>query len=436
VQIAYVHFAHSMESPAMRLPLALTALPLLFALAACDAPGGRPRSAAEGMAEPEMAPEVAAEPYSDLAPAPRAGRYQGVVRRGVVTAGDIDDALNLPAFLRYLGRAPGPKLSFARPVMAQLVGPDGAPAPGARYTLRKPGATEAFASGYAGPEGRIVVFPGLLGAGSPAKVELRVFGPDGQEAPAAVLAAGRAEVVRLPFASGWDPGFLDLVLVVDTTGSMGDEIAFLQREMIGIVRAAARAAPGLDIRFGLIAYRDRGDDYVVRNYGFAGSAGEMASWLRGLSADGGGDMPEAAGAAMAAAAGLDWRAGRGERLILQVADAPPQPGETGLYLASVRKAAARGVQVFTLGASGVDPAAETLMRQASAATGGRYVFLTDDSGVGYAHAEPTVSCYRVTKLSRLLVRILATELSGRRVEAGAGEVVREVGTYRGGLCRD
>ena len=80
--------------------------------------------------------------------------------------------------------------------------------------------------------------------------------------------------------------------------------------------------------------------------------------------------------------------------------------------------------------------AEYLMRQASVATGGRYVFLTDDSGVGYSHAEPTITCYRVTKLSRLLTRILATELSGKRQEAGAGEVIREVGSYSGGVCRD
>jgi hypothetical protein len=54
--------------------------------------------------------------------------------------------------------------------------------------------------------------------------------------------------------------------------------------------------------------------------------------------------------------------------------------------------------------------------------------------VGYSHAEPTIPCYRVTSLQSLLTRALATELSGRRQEAG--EVIREVGSYRGGICRD
>ena len=59
--------------------------------------------------------------------------------------------------------------------------------------------------------------------------------------------------------------------------------------------------------------------------------------------------------------------------------------------------------------------------------------LTDDSGVGLDHAEPTIPCYRVTLLRDLMVRILQSELGGRRIEAG--QVLREVGSYAGGVCR-
>ncbi|NJM84549.1 MAG: VWA domain-containing protein, partial [Tabrizicola sp.] len=313
-------------------------------------------------------------------------------------------------------------------------GPGGAPAPGARYTLRKPGAAEPFHSGYAGPDGRIAVFPALLGGGKLSRVELRVPSPDGQDDVTQILASGAESRVQLPFEASWQPDFLDLVLVVDTTGSMGDEIAFLNKELVGIVRSAARSAPGVDIRYGLVAYRDHGDEYVVKTYGFTGRPGEMAGWLRQLSAGGGGDYPEAAAAALTAGVGLNWRAGKGERLLIHVADAPAHPADSAAYLRASRTAAEKSVQIFTLGASGVGPEAEYLMRQASAATGGRYLFLTDDSGVGLAHGEPSISCYRVTRLSRLLTRLLATELSGRRQEAASGEVIRETGTYRGGIC--
>jgi Mg-chelatase subunit ChlD len=381
-------------------------------------------------AEPAFEPVVVEE-------SPVPGSYAGVARRGVVTAGDIDDSLNLAAFTRYLKRAHLglPQLGLGAPVLVRLTGPDGSPAPGARYTLRKPGAAEPFHEGYAGPGGRIADFPALLGGGNLGAVELRVFDQGGQELARHTVKTGTSETISLAEGSKWSPDFLDLVLVVDTTGSMGDEIAFLQRELIGITRAAARKAPGVSIRFGLVAYRDQGDDYVVRNYGFTSDGGTMAGWLRGLSADGGGDYPEAAAAALRAGVGLDWRRGKGERLMLHVADAPPHAGQSADYLRAARAAAEEGVQIFTLGASGVAEESEYLMRQASVATGGRYLFLTDDSGVGNSHAEPTIPCYQVTKLSRLLTRVLMTELSGVRQEAGS-DVIRTVGSYRNGVCMD
>ena len=368
------------------------------------------------------------------------GVGSGRARRGVVTAGDIDDALNLAAFNRYVSRTAGetglPRLGLGAPVMVQLMGFDGDPVDGARYTVRRPGAAEPFLSSYSGPDGRIVAFPQVLGTGALGEVELRVFGDDGQELLTQRVRTGQSQTFDLPGRSDWQPEFLDLAIVIDTTGSMGDEIAFLQKELIGITRAATRKAPGVSIRYGLVAYRDVGDEYVVKTYGFTGNAATMNGWLRGLSADGGGDYPEAAAAALKAGVGLDWRRGKGERLLIQIADAPPHDGDAGAYLRAAKSAAAKGVQVFTLGASGVGTEAEYLMRQASVATNGRYLFLTDDSGVGYSHAEPAISCYRVTRLQNLLTRILATELSGQRQEASGAEVIRSVGTYDAGICRN
>jgi hypothetical protein len=55
------------------------------------------------------------------------------------------------------------------------------------------------------------------------------------------------------------------------------------------------------------------------------------------------------------------------------------------------------------------------MRTAAQVTGGRYLFLTDDSGIGGAHQEPTIPCYFVTALSRAMIRMAAMELSGTNV---------------------
>jgi hypothetical protein len=355
-----------------------------------------------------------------------------------VTAGDIDDTLNLADFQRYQSKTAKqlglPSTNMSGMVRMQLMTNAGQPAPGVAYTLRKAGAATPFYQGISGVDGRIAVLPSLHGAGSPKHVELRVFG-NGQSHFTADHRVGKPQKVRLPVEAGYAPDFLDLVFVFDTTGSMGDELAWLTKEFSSIVLTARSAAPAANIRFGLVAYRDRGDQYVVKNFGFTKRQSQMQSWLRSLDANGGGDYPEAAAEAMQAAAALSWRRGKGERLLFHVADAPPHKAKAQSYIKAARIMAAKDVQIFGLGASGVAEESELLMRQASAMSAGRYMFLTDDSGVGHAHAEPTIACYRVTRLKSLLARVLTSELTGKRHEASAGDVIREVGRYRSGVCR-
>lgn len=407
-------------------PLALAS----FTLAACSDPGGAPKletarvSDEAVIAEPMMSEAAMVMPESP-------SRHRAP-RSGIVTAGDIDDTLNLPAFQRYLNRTPGTELSFAAPVSVQLTARDGRPAPGMFYTLSRPGRSEPFHSGYSGVNGMITAFPALLGQSS-RDVVLRLF-PENAQAPLEYNLRRGAPLrqIALPVTSDWNPDFIDMVLVVDATGSMGDELAWLEKDFVASVSRALQASGrrGTAVRYGLVVYRDRGDEFVVRNYGFTRSAQQMRTWLEAQSAGGGGDYPEAAGQALEAAVALPWLRGEGERLLLHVADAPAHNGQR--YLNAAKSAAAKGVQVFTLGASGVGEEAEHLMRQASAATSGRYVFLTDDSGVGYAHAEPDVACYKVTSLRDKLQGLLVSELTG--VRTNSGQVIREVGRMRNGVC--
>jgi len=138
--------------------------------------------------------------------------------------------------------------------------------------------------------------------------------------------AGKRATYTLGTKQTYAPDFLDLAFVVDTTGSMADELAWLTKDLKRLVRDAKRAAPGVDIRYGLVVYRDDGDAYVVKNYGFTKRQAQMQRWLKDQSAGGGGDYPEAAGRALKAAADLNWRRGRGERLLFHVADAPAASG--------------------------------------------------------------------------------------------------------------
>ncbi|WP_161635642.1 vWA domain-containing protein [Actibacterium mucosum] len=422
-------------------PAHAAALSGIAALAACDP--ALIASINAGMTNPVVvAEDVLAEPeLAIIEPEPPTGRVPAP-RAGVITAGDIDDTLNLGAFGRFASRARRelnlPLADLRRPILLQLTGPDGRPAPGARVTLRKPGAADPFYSGYAAPGGYVTVFPSLFGQTNLSKVEVRTFDDAQQGAVQShiVTLNGSRERLSIPHAQGWTPEFLDLLFVVDTTGSMGDELAWLTKDLRRIVRTAQKAAPKADIRYGLVVYRDRQDAYTVRNFGFTKSQRQMVGWLRAQTASGGGDYPEAAAAGLQAGVDLNWRRGKGERLLFHIADAPPHDHEARAYLHAAQAAAKKGVQVFGLGASGVGIEAEFLMRQAAVQTGGRYLFLTDDSGVGYGHAEPSISCYRVTDLSGLVTRVLRSELDGIRHEAPASDIIRSVGSYRGGVCSD
>ncbi len=83
--------------------------------------------------------------------------------------------------------------------------------------------------------------------------------------------------------------------------------------------------------------------------------------------------------------------------------------------------------IYPVACSGYDDACEVVMRSCAMLTGGQFLFLTDDSGVGEAHGEPHIPFYQVQRLEQLMIRMIAGELSGRRIEPQASEIIRTVG---------
>ena len=227
---------------------------------------------------------------------------------------------------------------------------------------------------------------------------------------------------------------LDLLLTIDATGSMSDELVYIQKELEAILDRVKAANEGLDIRVGLIVYRDRGDEYVVRDFAFTSDFASLKADLNKQRAGGGGDMPEAMQDAMAKGLEFDWR-DDAVKVNLLVADAPPHDRDILKTWESATRSRAQGIHIVPLAASGVDKTAEFLMRAMGQITGGRYLFLTDDSGIGNPHAEPTVDCYVVTRLDSLVTRVLSSLVSGERVEPEGDDVIRTVGNYRAGICK-
>ena len=285
-----------------------------------------------------------------------------------------------------------------------------------------------------GADGKAYIYPSFDGLKAGVKVTVAVKGAKSvQKKLTRKLIKNGGDIVFLVNTEPQTIENLDLLVTIDATGSMSDEMRYLQTELKAIVGRVERANPNLNVRTGLIVYRDVGDEYVVREIPFTDDIEDFRQSLSEQAAGGGGDTPEAMHTALQKGLEMEWRKDA-LKVNLLVADAPPHDRHITDTWDAGLMSRTRGIHMVPLAASGVDQTAEFLMRSMAQVTGGRFLFLTDDSGIGNPHAEPSVDCYIVTRLDGLVTRTLSSLVKGKRVEPEAGEVIRSVGNYRSGVC--
>ena len=100
---------------------------------------------------------------------------------------------------------------------------------------------------------------------------------------------------------------IDVAVVFDTTGSMGDELSYLQTEFDSIAQGVHDKFPAVTPRWGLVLYRDKGDAYVTQKFDFTTDTTAFRANLAKQSAGGGGDIPEAVVQGLETTATLSWR---------------------------------------------------------------------------------------------------------------------------------
>lgn len=202
---------------------------------------------------------------------------------------------------------------------------------------------------------------------------------------------------------------VDVAFVVDATGSMGDEIQFLQAEMSDIIFQSKQISNTLNFRFANVYYRDAGDSYVTKSMDFNRILSASDAFINEQSAGGGGDFPEAMDVGLDSAINrLSWSENARARILFLILDAPPHDGSaTNQRLQRlIGQAAEKGIRIVPIGASGIDKSTEYLMRALALGTNGTYTFLTDHSGIGNSHIKPSTDSYQVETLNAILVRIL------------------------------
>ncbi|HKJ16662.1 MAG TPA: vWA domain-containing protein [Xanthomonadales bacterium] len=144
---------------------------------------------------------------------------------------------------------------------------------------------------------------------------------------------------------------IDVVFALDTTGSMSGLIEAAKQNIWSIASTMASAQPTPEIRIGLVAYRDRGDEYVTRVVDLSSDLDSVYATLMDFQAGGGGDTPESVNQALNDAVHkMSWSEGdQAYRVIFLVGDAPPHMdyNETQ-YPEIVQAARTRGIVVNTI----------------------------------------------------------------------------------------
>ncbi len=176
---------------------------------------------------------------------------------------------------------------------------------------------------------------------------------------------------------------VEVVFVLDTTGSMADLIDGAKRKIWSIASTIVDTNPDADIAMGLVAYRDRGDDYVTQVTALSDDVQGLYGKLIKLAADGGGDSPESVNEALnKAISGMKWSEGsNAKRIVFLVGDAPPHMDyeQDKQYPAILKDAAKREIVVNTVQA-GDDPETTSIWQEIAQYGHGRFIAIPQSGG--------------------------------------------------------
>lgn len=340
-----------------------------------------------------------------------------------LNAGEIDDNEQFDHFLAYqstylTGYGPIRRVDVSQRQVITMVDGDGLPVHDARVMIFDGQNLLVESRTYA--DGRTLFFPKLWS-------QLPYFDVIVQKDDMAVsfeldLQSGPEWVVDLSNLDQQTGAIqLDVVFLLDATGSMADEIRQLQDNILRISSEIDGLPGNIDTRYGLVHYRDRGDAYVTRKSDFVRDVQEFQAVLDAVEASGGGDKPESLNEGLhEAVQGLSWRGEDTIKLIFLVADAPPHLDYAGDYDYSKEMVAAawQGIKIHPIASSGLSNSAEYIFRQIAQYTMGHFIFLTYEEGAAGSPGSERTDLeagqdgnYSVEQLDDLVLRLITDEIA-------------------------
>lgn len=178
---------------------------------------------------------------------------------------------------------------------------------------------------------------------------------------------------------------VEVVFVLDTTGSMAGLIDGAKKKIWSIANVIIDKNPDASVRFGLVGYRDLGDEYVTQHFSLTEDVQSIYGQLLAFKADGGGDTPESVNEALdIAVSAMHWSNPTqitADRILFLVGDAPPHMDypQDRKYPEVIAEAVQRGIIVNTVQAGG-SRATEKVWREMAKLGGGDYHAIPQDGG--------------------------------------------------------
>lgn len=334
-----------------------------------------------------------------------------------LSAGEVDDNRQWEEYLEYLSGYQGPpvhEVDVSERYIITVRGSDGRPLPNA--LVRVASGEDTLFEGLTYANGQTLFFPRALQETGSAEsfrvsaekdgVSLSLDFPRGAETD---------WELTLDATASYDGDVpLDVLFLLDSTGSMADEIDRIKDTLLSISARISDLPAQPDLRLGMVSYRDREDEYVTRVFDFDADAGRFSDTIRSVQADGGGDEPESLNEALHVALNEpDWRTEDAIRLVFLLADAPPHLDylQDYDYAEEMVEARKRGIKIFSVASSGLNWRGAYIFRQIAQHTMGRFIFILYESPGGGMGTPHDVGEYTIERLDSLIVRLVEEELA-------------------------
>jgi Mg-chelatase subunit ChlD len=177
---------------------------------------------------------------------------------------------------------------------------------------------------------------------------------------------------------------IEVVFCIDTTGSMGNLLDGAKSKIWSMCNQIASGKPTPHLQVGLVAYRDRGDEYITKTTDLTRDLDFLHAQLHSLDASGGGDLPESVNQALEDAVHkINWSTSKKTlKLIFLVGDAPPHMDykDDVKYPDTCKKAVEKGILINTI-QCGNYSACEQFWKDIAEQARGRYVAIPQKGGV-------------------------------------------------------